>query len=456
MKQINSLSSRVYPALFFSFIFFLSTSPVLTAQVPFAVYLEAECAEVGQNWETSSDDNASNGSYVMADTSRLLTPPEDIAANKVTFRLSVQEADDYFIWARVNGSAPDNDSYWVRVNGGDWIEWSRRIGDAEGWNWRQVVNSPYTAEAGEMVIDFAFRESNTQLDKLFVTTLNLTPKGMSAPAINCDEKTDCERYPEACENQVWIEAECGNAGDSWRYLKRDSVSNGGYILSGVDNQITVPTTTDSPNTVSFTTQELAAGTYNLYFRMNARADDNNSFWVKMDDGDWINFGFELNGDLLLTDDFEWKRVTTATDSTSFDLAAGNHTIYVSVRENGTYLDKIFLGMQDTVPTGFGSFSLNCMENDITPIRPSLDLAADLAVFPNPASNQVNFRLATETIGRLEASVYDFSGRRLQTQSFDKSTRTMTQDVDVSNLPRGVYQLVITTDAGVVSRSFVKQ
>ena len=308
-----------------------------------------------------------------------------------------------------------------------------------------------------MVIDFAYRESNTKLDKIFVTTItNLTPTGMDQPAINCDERTDCERYPEACTDQVWIEGECGEVGSEWRYVKRDTASNGGYVVSSQTTYLTPPTSTDLPSVIAFTTQELSAGEYYLYFRMNARAVDNNSFWVKVDEGNWIDFSYNLDGTVLLTEGFEWKQVTNATDSTTFDLDAGNHTIYVATRETGTYLDKVFLGMQDTVPTGYGSLSLNCLENQIVPVRAPLDLSSELKVFPNPTTDQLTFSLTSDKLGSLEAAVYDFSGRRLQVQRYEKGTRTFQDQVDVTRLPRGVYQLVLTTGEGVISRNFVKQ
>ena len=461
MMNINSSITRMLSGSFgYAFLFLFSVAASeLSAQVPFAVYLEAECAEVGDNFVTAEADSASNGSYVVVQEGlvSVTQAPDDVPANRVTFRVNVQEADQFHVWGRVRGSSPNNDSYWIRVNGGTWTEWNRRLGATEGWIWRELNNSPFTAEAGVMVIDFAYREANTQLDKIFVTSINnLTPTGMDQPAINCDEQTDCELYPEACADQAWIEGECGQIGDEWRYVKRDTVSNGGYIVSSQNTYLTAPASTDLPSVVSFTTDSIGAGEYYLYFLMNARADDNNSFWVKVDEGEWFDFSFNLDGTILLTEGFEWKMVNEAGDSTSFDLSNGNHTIYVGTRETGTYLDKVFLGKQDTVPTGYGSFALNCLENRVVPVRPSLDLSSELKVFPNPTTDQLNFSLTSDNLGSLEAAVYDFSGRRLEVQRYEKGTRTFQDQVDVTRLPRGVYQLVLTTSNGVISRNFVKQ
>lgn len=461
--NFNSYNNRVFPvtlfiALFCSPLFLLAGNEGVTA-VPFAAYMEAECAMVGENWMIVESDTVSNGSYVVVDPGfrSVDTFPEDVPANQVRFVLNVQEMDEFFIWGLVEGQAPDNDSFWVRVNGGDWVRWSRRVGDEDGWAWRQITNSPYTVEAGEMTIDFAYRERNTKLDKILVTTLNLTPSGIDQPAFNCGDQTDCERNPEDCTDQVWIEGECGDLGSEWSYQKDANVSNGGYVVSRLAANTTMPTGTGLPGQITYTTKEISAGTYYLNFRLNARGDDSNSFWVKVDDGEWFNYGTELDDDdsTLLTDGFEWKRVTAEGDSTSFDLEAGSHTIYVARRESGLYLDKIFMSQLDTLPTNFGAYVLGCMENAVTPVRPSLDLSASVKVFPNPVANQLTFSMTTEGNGRVEASIFDFSGRRMQVRAFDKGSRTLTEDMDVSRLPKGVYQLVLTTEQGVVSRNFVK-
>ncbi|PPK86111.1 putative secreted protein (Por secretion system target) [Neolewinella xylanilytica] len=466
MMHFNSFITRVLPGLFLFALLTTSygvfAAPTGAAQVPFAAYLEAECAEVGDNWFTAEDTEASGGSYVSVNRRSTDTFPEDVPANRVRFSLIVQEMDEFYIWGRVKGRAPNNDSFWVRVNDGPWRQWIRRVNDADGWAWREFVGSPYTAEAGEMTIDIAYREVNTQLDKIFVTTLAQTPSGVDQPSINCGEVIDCEKNPELCTDQVWIEGECGDLGAEWSYQKDASVSNGGYVVSREATQLEAPTETGLPGQIAFTTDSIGAGTYYLNFRLNARADDSNSFWVKVDDEEWFNYSTELSGDILLTDGFEWRRVTAdssaaaGSDSTAFLLAAGTHTIRVARRESGAYLDKIFLSKLDTLPLAYGSYALGCMENEATPVRPSLDMTSDVTIYPNPTANRLTFSVTSEITGRLEAAIFDFSGRRMQVNSFNKSTRTFTDNLDVAALPRGVYQLILTSDTGVISRSFVKQ
>ena len=441
------------------FLCYVAFAGFAQAQVsyPVSVYLEAECAAVGENWTSVEDETVSGGMYLMPAEGfqSIANAPEAIAANLVTFTVPIQVQDSFRLMARVNGTAPNNDSFWVRVNGGEWRTWDRRISDGGGWVWRTVEGSPIEAAAGTLTVDFAFRESNTLLDKLFVTNLNGTPVGIDQPAINCDDSTDCVENPAACADALWLEAECTDVDSEWRYRQEIAASNGGYITNTNEPRLEEPTVTDGDNQLKIQTDELTAGEYYLYFLMDARDNNSNSLWVKVDDDPWINFSYELNGDDLATQGFEWRQVTSLNDSTTFMLDAGTHTIIIAHRERGTYLDKIHLSKSATAPTGYGSFAFNCQENTLSPTRTPLDLVSDLSVFPNPTSSQLTFEISSVVTGRLEAAVYDFSGRRMQVRTFQKAATTLRDQLDVSTLPAGMYQLIITTEAGVTSRSFVK-
>ena len=94
----------------------------------------------------------------------------------------------------------------------------------------------------------------------------------------------------------------------------------------------------------------------------------------------------MTGSDLVAEGFEWKQVNNKGDTLTFDLEAGDHTIYLAKREAGTRIDKLHLRQDTIAPTGFGKVSLNCVGSDITPTRtPPLDLRSALDVFPNPAS-----------------------------------------------------------------------
>ncbi|MBB4078272.1 hypothetical protein GGR28_000873 [Lewinella aquimaris] len=451
------------PATLLSLLFLFSTS--ISAQssgeqltLPFAVYLEAECGEVGENWETNADETASGESYVVIKPgfSSLSEAPDDIPENRVRFTVNVQQENRYHLWGRVLSSSGAEDSYWVRINDGEWVKWFNRLRYRNEWTWREVIESPFLIPEGVATIDFAFREPNTKLDKVYLSSLRQSPNGTKTSAINCDEETDCTAYPEACADEAWIEGECGTLGAAWSYTVDTETSNSGYLTPTGPNLLTEPGDDAEGDRVVFETEVSQAGDYYLDFLMNTPDKGKNSFWVRVDDGEWINFSNELGGADLLTDGFEWRQVNVGGNATSFNLNSGSHTITVVKRESGTKLDKIHLGRSAELPTGFGKFALNCQENSTTPTRPSLDLIASLDIFPNPVKHSLNFNLNAPTRGAVSVNLVDITGRNIRQMSYVKTSEILADELDVANLPMGYYRLLIVSVDGVVSRPFIRQ
>ena len=149
-------------------------------------YLEAECAQVGSEWVSQPLDNASNGNVVFVPTiSSTRSAPADIAANYVRFTVDGNEAGDYHLFARARGDNSRFDSFWVRVNGGEWILYFWRDTDPSGLVWSEVNDSPFTLAEGTSVIDFAFREQQTYLDKIHLNQTGAAPSGTGPAATNC-------------------------------------------------------------------------------------------------------------------------------------------------------------------------------------------------------------------------------------------------------------------------------
>jgi hypothetical protein len=78
------------------------------------------------------------------------------------------------------------------------------------------------------------------------------------------------------------------------------------------------------------------------------------------------------------------------------------------------------------------------------------LALDLALFPNPAQNTLNLQLSKTVNATI--SVCDIAGREvLRGEKLGKNF-----SFDVSNLPKGIYIVKITTETGEVSGKFAKE
>ncbi len=156
-----------------------------------STYLEAECAAVGTLWQTKQDNAASGGSYVTitAGNNSYDSAPTDVPANRVRFITSTKSSGSYRLFARLKAPSGQDDSFWVRVNGGGWIKYWQNLETGTAFAWREVLGSPFALPAGEVTIDFAYREDGTQLDKLYLTNSGVGPSGMGGAATNCGAPT---------------------------------------------------------------------------------------------------------------------------------------------------------------------------------------------------------------------------------------------------------------------------
>lgn len=162
----------------------------LTTTSDFAV--EAECEYIGNKWAQLSSSAASNQQYVIPKTGQnsLASPPAD-TNSYLTYTIDILEPGNYQLYGRVIAPTSDDDSFWVRVDGGTWYKWDN-LSTIATWDWRQVWDSDnsdnpinFNLSVGTIKIDIAIREDGTQLDKLYLTKGGTIPTGQGPNASNC-------------------------------------------------------------------------------------------------------------------------------------------------------------------------------------------------------------------------------------------------------------------------------
>ena len=144
----------------------------------------------------------------------------------------------------------------------------------------------------------------------------------------------------------WIEAEslvtstCG-----YGFTKKDDLaaSKGSYLYS--EKQISNAAPTDSADLLVLNFNIEKSDYYYIYARVQCPTWDDDSYWVKMDNG---SFSFE-NG-LQCGNMWEWKPIFRG------NLNEGSHTFTIGCRENGAMLDKLFITTSETAPLGMGGSS----------------------------------------------------------------------------------------------------
>jgi glucuronoarabinoxylan endo-1,4-beta-xylanase len=143
-----------------------------------------------------------------------------------------------------------------------------------------------------------------------------------------------------------MEAENGNKGSRWSIGTASGASNGEYIevypeynWTGSAPQCTIPECI-----VSYDFNISTGGNYRFWFRTQSYDANDDSFFWRIDSGSWV---YE-NGRSGIGSWF-------SRDNSQMDnLIAGNHTLEIAYRENGTRLDKFVIQLDSlTDPSGDG-------------------------------------------------------------------------------------------------------
>ncbi|THH39834.1 T9SS type A sorting domain-containing protein [Neolewinella litorea] len=153
---------------------------------PIAQWHEAECAPHGAAWTHQPDAEASNGAYLVAlDDNSLSTVPPAVPDNLVTFHVDVPatgQGQQLFVYGRIAAAAPDDDSFWVRLNGGEWYAWKTLRHGPGIFKWNRLPFQLPATPSTRHTIEFAYREDGTWLDGIYVTSLDETPDVSSLPS----------------------------------------------------------------------------------------------------------------------------------------------------------------------------------------------------------------------------------------------------------------------------------
>jgi hypothetical protein len=140
---------------------------------------------------------------------------------------------------------------------------------------------------------------------------------------------------------VYFEAESPTIGKNWVIIEDDKASCGHYVAvkPDIESVETAPADSDDYISIAFTADKNA--TYHIFARLNCPTADDDSYWIKMDDG---SFAMANN---LVTRGWKWMRITR------YLLKAGRHTLTIAYRENGAGLDKICVSTYPYAPEGMG-------------------------------------------------------------------------------------------------------
>ena len=177
--------------------------------------------------------------------------------------------------------------------------------------------------------------------------------------------------PSTTDNsEFWLEAECAAVGATWTKVNDGLASNGSYavVLSG--NSTATPPADVAANRIRFTANQAVAGSYKLFARIGAPTNADDSFWVRVNGGAWYAWSSGIRQSVGL----EWNKLPT-----TLAMVTGTNTIDFAFREDGAKLDKLYLTLGSTEPSGMGLTASNCG-----------------GTIPPPTTNQAPVAVATAT------------------------------------------------------------
>jgi len=186
--------------------------------------------------------------------------------------------------------------------------------------------------------------------------------------------------------EIWLEAECGTVGTSWQKLSDAKASNSLYVLTpnGVQSTASASANPNDLMVYNFTTAE--SGNFKVWGRVITPNANDDSYWVKVDDSDWVMWNSIPAGS-----DWHWDDVHNQSNDNpmSYALEPGDHTLTICLREDGAMLDKILIANTGITPSGLGGEATGCKITEPESADAVKDGKGIAEVYPNPSSGKVN-------------------------------------------------------------------
>lgn len=245
----------------------------------------------------------------------------------------------------------------------------------------------------------------------------------------------------------YCEPECGTVGENWRIQEDSYASNEGYITAtpGLENISDAPTDDASFVTMNFNVS--ADGEYYIYGRFKNLAAEDDSYWLKIDDG-----AFELL-DGLTTSTWEWLELK------SQQLSAGEHTISISFGEDGGYFDKLAIKNSQITPVELGEEANNICEPDFY-IASGLKANAVLGYsleqnYPNPSDSGTSIVFEIPIATFVSLKIFDAKGAEIMElagKKFNSGKHKL--ELDFNKLRAGKYFYTIKAGEYTATRKMI--
>jgi len=253
-------------------------------------------------------------------------------------------------------------------------------------------------------------------------------------------------------DEVWFEAECATVGAAWNVRLDTLASNEGYVMPKPGLNSTTEAPTDTEALISFPFTVNIDTTFYLFGRVNCPTINTDTYWLKLDDGDFIRiYGFR-------SDAWEWKELT------HFNLTAGEHTLSLAYRTEGIKLDKICISDFRYPPGEKGEpAEFICVPDTTTRFYSALDVGVAFGTYtlgqnyPNPLNNNTTIAFEIPRGTYVSLKVYSMLGEEIAELAGKEYTAGKhTVEFDAQNLSKGIYFYMLKADKFSASRKMIIQ
>lgn len=260
-------------------------------------------------------------------------------------------------------------------------------------------------------------------------------------AVNSDTLIVIVKSP--FNTEIWLEAECTNIGSKWQLLNDTKASEGKYLtVNPAYESLGAPSSDPSDYLIyNFSIEE--EGDYKIWGRVITPTPNDDSYWIKVDDGNWIMWN-----NIPATSTWAWDDVHNQSNDNpvTFYLTKGNHTLYVCFRENGANIDKFYITNTGKIPSNIGGEAQNCSTTFIYEISNN----SRFNISPNPFISGLNIN---GCIRITSIEIYNIYGKLVFKQDFDGQTSVVNVDL---NLISGIYIVKINHEKGYEIVKIIKQ
>lgn len=250
------------------------------------------------------------------------------------------------------------------------------------------------------------------------------------------------------EENIWLEAECGVVGSEWNVSSDAGASNGSFVTVKPGTESLGSASANSKDHIVFAFNIAEPGTYTLWGRARVPSADDDSFWIKMDNGSWTMWN-NITGSAS----WQWDDVHDANNGNtvvSYSLTQGSHTLTVCYREDGAGLDKLYLTNTGNIPSGTGGDAENCLQSGVIKLNHKSE--EKIVLYPNPANEILVIELEGISGLNNELYLYNNLGVMVKSIKLEQTSNIM----DVSELPNGFYFFKMkTVDNEILVQRFIK-